>query len=239
MQISPDESEERKTAEWFLKVTVPRHPSRQTPRPQKPTWNLFLMRIFCLFVFVEPEGDLCRCSQFLSTFWTQYSSISVLALILLLVSNRAVENPEERWAVPALIKPPPRKTGAENKSNRSRPVEQGDTVRVDVTSCFIVWVCVQPNRDWTWKKARSKTGLLFFFPGESQEICCTFQATQSRTDERGREHGAAQTGVKLIFRQNKTELWISEQWKTRQRRGEQCSSHSHYMLMRFTVPLTL
>lgn len=185
------------------------------------------MRIFCLFVFVEPEGisaDVPNSSLlskpdippflFLHSFYRSYQTELWKTL-------RSVE------LCQLLSTPPRRKTGAENKSNRSRPVEQGDTARVDVTSCFIVWVCVQLNRDWTWKKAHSNTGLLFFFPGESQEIRCTFQATQSRTDERGREQGAAQTGVKLIFRQNKTELWISEQWKTRQRRAEQCSSHSH------------
>lgn len=44
------------------------------------------------------------------------------------------------------------------------PVEQADTlVEVDVRSSFIVQVCIQPNRDWTWK-AHSKAWLLFFLP---------------------------------------------------------------------------
>ena len=72
-----------------------------------------------------------------------------------------------------------------------------------------VGVCVQLNRDWTWKekkkkkKPTAKTGLLFFFPGESQEIRCTFQTTQSRTDERGRKQEAAQTGVNFQAKQDR------------------------------------
>ena len=53
------------------------------------------------------------------------------------------------------------------------------------------------------KKPTAKTGLLFFFPGESQEIRCTFQTTQSRTDERGREQEAAQTGVNFQAKQDR------------------------------------
>lgn len=119
---------------------------------------------------------------------TKYSSISDLVVMFYVHMKqffRAVKTLRSVEPCQLLSRPP-----RQELKTTVRPVEQGDTVRVDVTRCFIVSVCIRLNRDWTWK-AHSKTRLLFSFPGVSPEICCTFATKQSQTDDRSREQRAA------------------------------------------------
>ncbi|KAK5889478.1 hypothetical protein CesoFtcFv8_015479 [Champsocephalus esox] len=76
---------------------------------------------------------------------TKYSSISDRAVVYLFVSNcvQSGEDPEERGAVPALIKPP--ETGAEISETAAGVLS--NALRVDVTRCFILPVFIQLNRD--------------------------------------------------------------------------------------------
>lgn len=189
-----------KTADCFLKVTVLSSPSRGEPRdelcqPQKPSRYLFLMRI-CSVLFWETWGDgggFVASLQMLPIPLyfpqTQYSSVSDLAVIFPFISNvfRAVKAQRSVELCKLLSKLP--RLELQTTVGSSRPVKQGDTVRVHVTSCFIVWVCVQPNRDWTWEPT-ANPGCCFPSQVSPPEISCTFQAKQPQTDDNSREQSA-------------------------------------------------
>lgn len=75
---------------------------------------------------------------------------------------RAVKTPRGIKPCQVLLKPL-QKAGAENKSNRSRPVEHGDAVGVDVTSCFTVWVCFQVE-PWLNMKSPQQNQVVVLLP---------------------------------------------------------------------------
>lgn len=140
----------------------------------EPDGCLFLMRMFCSVLFLSNLRGCCRffscifrCSQFFHIFYgPNVFSFLILQPFFLFIANRVFRAEETLRSVEPcqLLSKPLRQELKTTVKPQQAPVEQADTlVEVDVRSSFIVQVCIQPNRDWTWK-AHSKAWLLFFLP---------------------------------------------------------------------------
>lgn len=102
--------------------------------------------------FVVPNSNpIFQPFPFLQSFSCSYQTVF-----------RAVKTPRSIKPCQVLLKPL-QKAGAENKSNRSRPVEHGDAVGVDVTSCFTVWVCFQVE-PWLNMKSPQQNQVVVLLP---------------------------------------------------------------------------
>lgn len=152
----------KKTADCFLKVIFRGRASRQTPSPTGTDqvsvsdedllprcvlWNLMGWCRLCCSQFKSNIPPFL----FLQSFSCSYQTVF-----------RAVKTPRSIKPCQVLLKPL-QKAGAENKSNRSRPVEHGDAVGVDVTSCFTVWVCFQVE-PWLNMKSPQQNQVVVLLP---------------------------------------------------------------------------